>query len=434
MGRNEKRIRCARTLCTVLLVQTVMVAQESTPGVIELRSAAELYVRTIQGEEVREFIGNVHFVHPSAREGTVRVWADRALQYAKQNKVELFGNVRIERDSVNIRSRQGTYFGGERTAHLIGDVFLVKGGTVLAALSGRYFADQKMARFVDAVSVSDSVSTTFCDALIYYESEERSIASGNVAVIDAKNATTVFGDSLIHWSRERYSIVPKSPRLVKVDSSSSGVVDTLVVVGRTMEAFGDTTDVFLVKDSVHVARGDLAARCRQALYERGNNRIILTGDPVIWYGQTQISGDSIIVMTPDNRLERVEVYRRAMAISRSDTGYASRFDQLSGKEMRLSFEDDRIKTIDVKQNATSFYYLFDENKPNGANRSTGDNIRIKFVDGTIDSFTVIGGVEGEYFPEQMLFRNESSYNLEGFRWIADRPKRRLDKIVIDHDK
>jgi len=433
-GIGKSIVDAGAVLALCLILPLAASGQGKSENVIELRSAKELHVRTIQGEEAREFIGNVHFVHPSATEGTMKVWCDRALQYLKQNKIELFGNVRIERDTVTIASQRGTYFGNERHAHFVSDVVLVKGGARLTALSGKYFADQKMAHFLDSVTISDSVSSTQCDALTYFESEERSIAVGNVKVLDTKNATTVYGDSLVHWNREQYSIVPRSPRLVQIDSSAAGILDTLVVVGKTMEAFGDTTDLFRVQDSVYLARGDLAARSRMASFERRNNRIILVGDPIIWYGQSQISGDSIIVNTPGNRLESVEAYGRAMAISRSDTIHAAKFDQLSGREMRLYFEDEQLERIVVLQNATSLYYLVDENKPNGANKSTGDRIEIGFLDGKIDFITVIGGVEGTYVPEQMVIRNESSYNLEGFRWITERPMRQHEKIVMTQNE
>jgi hypothetical protein len=52
-----------------------------------------------------------------------------------------------------------------------------------------------------------------------------------------------------------------------------------------------------------------------------------------------------------------------------------------------------------------------------------------FVDRRIDRIKIVGGVEGKYFPEPMIAKRERQYNLEGFRWITDRPQRRQLTIV-----
>jgi hypothetical protein len=41
----------------------------------------------------------------------------------------------------------------------------------------------------------------------------------------------------------------------------------------------------------------------------------------------------------------------------------------------------------------------------------------------------VGGVEGNYYPERMLVKHERAYNLDGFRWITDRPRRRQLSII-----
>ena len=118
-----------------------------------------------------------------------------------------------------------------------------------------------------------------------------------------------------------------------------------------------------------------------------------------------------------------------MAISRADSLNKSRFNQLSAREVRLRFKDGKINQIDADRTATSLYYLFDGATPNGANRSSGDRIVMEFVAGKIDGIKIVGGVEGRYFPEKMIAKHERDYNLDGFRWITDRPRRKQLSIV-----
>ncbi len=396
--------------------------------VIELRSANELRGKVINGEEVRELIGNVHFVQPSNTGGPVRVWCDRALRYMKQNKVELFGNVRLIRDSIVLRSQEGVYFGDEQRARMVRGVILERGGSTLTARTGDYWTKEKRAVFVREVVVRDSISETRCDRLEYYEEEERSVAIGKVRVVSLENNTTVLGDSLIRFDKTRYSIVPKNPLFVQVDTTD-GVIDTLLIKSKVMEAYQDTARRFIATGDVAVVRSDVAARSAKAHYFYQDDVIVLQGQPIVWHEQNQITGDSIVVTLSNRRLRTVFVSGRAMAVSRADSINLSRFDQLTGRSMTFHFENDKINRIEVEQTATSLYYLYDDTKPNGANRSSGDRITIEFTDGKIDRIKIIGGVEGRYFPEEMLWGREPSYNLDGFKWRTDRPQRKQLEIV-----
>ncbi len=400
----------------------------SQDKVIELRSANELRGMVINGEDVRELIGNVHFVQPSNTGGPVRVWSDRALRYMKQNKVELFGNVRLIRDSIVLQSPEGVYFGDEQRARMVRGVILERGKSILTARMGDYWTKEKRAVFVGDVVVRDSLSVTSCDRLEYHEEEERSVATGKVRVVSRENNTTILGDSLVHFDKTQYSIVPKNPLFVQVDTTA-GAIDTLLIKSKVMEAYQDTARRFIATGDVAIVRSDVAVRSAKAHYFNRRDLIVLQGQPTVWHEQNQITGDSIVITMLNRRLRTVFVSGRAMAVSRADSINMTRFDQLTGRSMTFHFENDKINRIEVEQTATSLYYLFDDTKPNGASRSSGDRININFTDGKIDRIKIIGGVEGRYFPEEMLRGREPSYNLDGFTWRTDRPRRKHLEVV-----
>ena len=59
-----------------------------------------------------------------------------------------------------------------------------------------------------------------------------------------------------------------------------------------------------------------------------------------------------------------------------------------------------IKRIKAVDNASSIYYLVQEDEKQGSNYATADTILVHFIDGEIESIDVIGGAQGVYFPEQ----------------------------------
>jgi lipopolysaccharide export system protein LptA len=409
-----------------LLAASVLDAQGSR--LIEVKSADVLHVRFIDGQEVRELIGNVHVIQSSPGE-LMKIWCDTALRYMETNKIELFGHVKLVRDSVTLTSHQGVYYGNDRRAEMSKGVRLTRGGSVLTSKFGEYFAEAKRAHFTGRVHVVDSTSSTWSDALTYFESEEKSIAVGNVRVYNSENNLTVFGDSLIYFEKVKYTLLPRNPRMVQVDTSSSGALDTMLVTSDVMETYQDSLPRFIARGGVAMVRTDLAAVCKEATYFLKRDRIVLRGDPVVWHTENQLSGDSVVITTADRKLQSVYVSGRAVAVSRADSLLRQRYDQLTAREITMYFAAGKIAHIDAERNATSLYYLFDEGEPNGANRSSGDRIVMEFQDGKIDQIRIVGGVEGKYFPESMIAGKEPRLNLDGFRWITSRPKRQHLQIV-----
>jgi hypothetical protein len=198
-----------------------------------------------------------------------------------------------------------------------------------------------------------------------------------------------------------------------------------------MEAFEDSSRLFVARGRVEMARTDFSARCGEAVYYLRGDRIIFRKKPVLWHGENQISGDSIVVTTSERRIQRVVVNGHAMAISRADTARRMRFNQLSARTVTMRFERGKIAEINAERTATSLYYLFDGTDPNGLNHSSGDRIIMLFDANAMTSFTIVGGVEGRYYPERMIARREYEYNLDGFSWIPDRPKRRELTMIYE---
>ena len=145
--------------------------------------------------------------------------------------------------------------------------------------------------------------------------------------------------------------------------------------------------------------------------------------PFVWYAAgpndaNQISGDSIWIQLRTRKLESILIRGRAVAISRADSIHPKRFNQMTGQEIAMRFAENRLQRIDVDRTATSLYYLFDGETPNGLNTTTGDRVTMTFIDGAIDKIAVLADVQGQYVPERLVKGREEQYNLEGFNWRA----------------
>jgi hypothetical protein len=89
--------------------------------------------------------------------------------------------------------------------------------------------------------------------------------------------------------------------------------------------------------------------------------------------------------------------------------------------MHIKFLDNQVNYIQVDTNAASIYFVYDTNSPNGANRSTGDVIKLFFKEKQVDKVNIFGKPKGTYFPENLV--NTDELRLLGFRIRTDKPVR-----------
>lgn len=384
---------------------------------IVLQNADSLVGRVMDGEAVRELIGNVRFSQEN-----VRVSCDRALQYLTRGDLLLTGNVVVLDDSVTMTAPRGVYHRDERRAEAFDDVHLDDGKVRLAARYGEYYVEPKRAFFRSNVVIHDSGSTVTADSLTYWRTDKRSQAEGNVRIFSSSDRVTIAGKFLEHYSVRQFSRMSRQPMLVQYDTSLTGKIDTLVVRSRVMESYRDSVRRLVAIDSVEIVRSDLAAAGGRAqFYPRGDS-IHLRINPVVWYRSTQLTGDSIDVYLRERKLRELTVTGDAFAVSQNDSLRPERLDQLSGETMRMTFEDQLLRRIDVDVRATSVYHLYDSTAANGLNRSSGDRIVMTFDKGRAESIRVFGGVEGSYVPQNIVQGRESDYALRRILWRDNRPR------------
>jgi hypothetical protein len=406
---------------TVAPVTPQALGQESR--VITLQNADSLVGKVIGGEDARELIGNVVILQEN-----VVIRCDHAIEFRQSGRLELAGNVVVQDDSVTIRAPRGIYHRDVRRAEAFEAVELEDRHSRLRAEYGMYDVGPARAFFRSNVIVQDSGSTLICDSLIYVRRERRSTGMGRVVVRNAADQVTISGGWFEHDGALGFSRMEQNPILVQVDSSAQPP-DTLVVRSRIMESYRDSLRRVVAIDSVEIARRDLAGRAGTVEFFTDTDSIRMRRTPVLWYDRTQVTGDSIDIFLVERALQRIEVMGAAMAISQDDTLRPDRFNQLAGDFMTLRFEERRLNRITVEHRAISLYFVYEDSLPNGLNRTSGDRVVIRMDSSGVDAISVHGGVEGLYYPENLVARRERTFDLPGFRWRTDRPALRSADVL-----
>ncbi len=384
---------------------------------VKLVHADSLIGYTVGNDSYRELIG-----HVMLQQDSTILTCDRAVQNLSRDFVNLYGDVRVKDDTLTLLTSQASYSGRRKTVTSDSAVYLNDTRRTLTANRGTYDAETKVAMFYGNVFVRDSSSSLRSDTLFYFRNSDSTIANCNVKIHSLDNNVTIYGRHFEDHGRKKYSMVSGAPLLVQIDTASDGKIDTLMITGMQLEAYRDSvSERFIAKDSVQIIRGSLSARCGYGIYFTSDSLVVLQRSPIVWYEDNQLTGDSVAVYIRNKNISRVDVVGAAFAASQSDSLLADRFNQLKGKKLTMFLNDRKVSRIIVESNATSLYYLYDKGKPNGANRVSGDRVVMHFTDGKIDKISVVSGVEGDYYPENMIKHKLDSYNLPGFTFYRDRP-------------
>ncbi|MCL5020241.1 MAG: LPS export ABC transporter periplasmic protein LptC [Bacteroidetes bacterium] len=270
---------------------------------------------TVNGDAYRELVGHVQLEQDSTT-----LSCDRALQDLTRDSVSLYGDVHVKDDTLTLITERAHYSGNTKTVTSHTPVYLNDRRRTLTANSGSYDAETKIARFYGDVFVRDSSSWLKSDTLYYYRIPDSTIANGSVKIKSLDNNVTIYGAHFRDYGKRNYSRMTGKPLLVQVDTASDGRIDTLMITGKTMEAYRDSANErFVAEDSVNIVRGSLSARCGYGIYLSSDSLVILQKTPVVWYEDNQLSGDSIAVYIKDKNVSRVFVSGAAFAVSQSDS-------------------------------------------------------------------------------------------------------------------
>ena len=449
-----------KNILLIALLSTAVIAQENSERIKVVGDS--LVGKVINGESVREIYGNVQLT-----QGNVFISCDKAIQYIARNDAVLEGNVIAIQDSMTISTSEGYYFGDQRKTSSSTGITLDDKKVVLQAKNGEYFFDDHKAIFKSNVSLFDTSMTLFSDELVYFRDEDRAVATGNVRIVDAnneisadtlvhfrntkisiadnnvkikslKNNTIIYGNHLEDYPKKKYTLINENPLLIQYDttnvSESEIEIDTLIIKAEKMEAFRDSSNTFKAIDSVKILKGKFASINDFTLYLR-NDDIIITNkisedaaEPVLWYENSQLTGDSVTIFIRDDKISQLDVTGKAFMLSQNKI-YPDRYDQTSSTNLHLYFAENKLKRAEFVGDVLSIYYLYEEEEANGLTKSSAKNVTIVFENNEVNEVRLYGSPSSEFYPEIDVTGNEKAFTLPKFIFYPNRPvKEELLKI------
>ena len=391
-----------------------------------------------------QFDGNVVIID----EGDT-LWADHVRYDSRQKLGRARGNVRLADGDIQVFAPSGRYFVDEKRAEFDEGVRLVDSTAVITSRRGAYWSEEDRGAFADSVILREGLTFMSTDSLAVFRESRESEAHGDVfmrrfgreetadAEADTSVVTYLLGDQAFHDDDSDSSFVQGDPVVLQIrrDTTASSADTTVVRAERIAVARRDSIDRLTGMDTVRVWQGALAAVGDSIHYERRPvhdatfvEELVLIGDPLAWFEQSQVSGDTLRFVRGSAPVDTLTVWGGAF-VAQEDTAL-QRINQLSGRRMTGLFRDDSLRTLAVGPNARAIRYLAGEDgRLSWAVQSSGDEVVIRIQNEDEADVTFGSDTEGRAYPPELI---PDSFTLEGYRWEPER--RPVLEQLVDLDR
>jgi hypothetical protein len=173
---------------------------------------------------------------------------------------------------------------------------------------------------------------------------------------------------------------------------------------------------------VKIFTDSLQAVCDSLFYSYEDSVFRLYQDPIVWSGDSQITGDTIILRTKNKKAEKLDVFENSMLVQRLDPEV---YNQIKSIRMAAYLTDGSMDSLQARAYAECIYFIRDDDSAYvGINESTADRLDIYFEGGGLDRVVFRSEVYGTVWP--LREKNPANMRLTGFRWLeGQRPNSRF---------
>lgn len=318
-----------------------------------------------------------------------------------------------------------------------------KDGSVINTNAGTYNLATGEAIFTDGASFSDSTRRGSAKTIAYDKKSGTIQMEGNAKLVDSVNNVTVLGGQIYIDTKVNSFLATRKPVMIiyregdstyvaadtlfsglrKYDSLERKMITQRDTLKTTLAINANTTSgdtsirYFIGFHHVRIFNDSLQAVSDSMHYTTADSTFKLFGEPVVWSGKSQVSGDTLYLFTQKQKPKRLYVFNDALIINKT----AERlYNQIGGRTLNGYFIDGNLDYVRVKGSpAESIFYPQDEDSAYvGMNRSSSDVIDAYFVNKEVNKVKFVNDVNGVLYPLRDIPADKKE--LKGFKWLDNR--------------
>lgn len=331
--------------------------------------------------------------------------AERTLYEVKNSEkvVQLIGKVFFNKEDQELRCDRAIFYDEQDLTIFEGHVFYQDSSRSLRCEYFEYYSEPERELARGNVELVVDEKKIYADEISYEVFHEKVFATNNVRFIDSENDIILTSDKLSYDRISQVALVEIDPKLVKLNSQ--GKPET--TIESRIFTYYDSTKVAIAEDSVIITHNKVIGQTNLAEFYQKDNRIVMKNNPRIFQNNNEMQAEQIEMMFQNDSLKQVFLDGKGLMISNFMIDSTLTTDRLTGAAIWIDMDDDSVRHILVKGQATSIYHLIEENEVQGKNQVMGDELSIDFDKGLVDNVKVIGTPEvsrGRFYPPDAKIR------------------------------
>jgi lipopolysaccharide export system protein LptA len=348
--------------------------------------------------------------------------------YVTEKKFQFLTAVTITNPKYIIKSNHLDYYSNSGHTYLLGPSTITSKANYIYTEKGFYDTKKNLAHFLRKSYIKYDDRLIEGDSLYYNRNIEFASATRNVKITDSINRGVVKGHYAEIFKLKDSMFVTK--RAVAINFVEN---DSVYIHGKKLMVTGKEGERILrAFNNVRFYKIDMSGKCDSI---HSNSKTALTkliGNPILWNGESQITGDIMHLIGDNNtkKIDSLKVLNNTFVISRDTIGTG--YNQVKGINLFGKFRDGKLHDVDVIKNTEVIYYMRnDAHELIGINKNVSSKINMILENNAIDNITFFNKVDGDIYPEADL--PENARKLRGMVWRGDERIKSKDDIFTAED-
>ncbi len=340
------------------------------------------------------------------------VLTSRRGTYFPATKETLFEeNVKLENDKFVLTTDSLQYNTSTSIATFIALTNIVSDSSVINTTNGWYNTQSEYSVLLDRSEVWNKHRKVVGDSLIYDKQIRIAEVFGRVEMRDTTENMALFGEYAFFDEKEEYSFITDSALFIQY-----GKEDTLYLHADSLKSLPDSTfKIIRAYKQVRFYRTSGQGVCDSMEFFTRDSMLHMYTSPVLWSGENQLTGDTISALMNDSTIQYAHIRPFAFSVQQVDSLC---FNQLSGKEMMVYFNNGELERIDLNGNVeTIFYPLEEDSTMIGLNRAVSSFLTMYIKNQKLERLKMWPNIEGSLTP--LLKIADENRHLKGFNWYNE---------------
>lgn len=348
--------------------------------------------------------------------------------FVAEKKFQFLTSVTLTNPKYVVKSNHLDYYSNSGHTYLLGPSTITSKANYIYTEKGFYDTKKNLAHFLRKSYIKYDDRLIEGDSLYYNRNTEFASATRNVKITDSINRGIVKGHYAEVYKLKDSMFVTK--RAVAVNFVEN---DSVYIHGQKLMVTGKEGERILrAFKNVRFFKTDMSGKCDSI---HSNSKTALTkliGNPILWNGGSQITGDIMHLIGDNNtkKLDSLKVLNNTFLISKDTLGTS--YNQVKGLNLFGKFKEGKLHDVDVIKNTEVVYFMRnDANELIGINKNVSSKINLILENNAVETITFFNRVDGDIYPEEDL--PENARKLRGFVWRGDERIKSKDDIFTAED-